>query len=194
VRAADVQSKRIYVYDGFRIDPNRYSGWTMLNIRTDHDYGTQSNAKVWVMREFQNSEANKLGIALPKGRVRFYRRDDIGQLQFVGENVIDHTPRDETVRVYTGDSFDLTGERTRTNFKIDSSGDQADESFTIKVRNHKKESVEVRVVEHLYRWVNWQITEKNYPFMKKDSQTIEFRIRLKPDEEKNVTYSVHYSW
>ncbi len=74
------------------------------------------NKKVLVQREFKNAETNQLGIALPKGKLRFYRRDDGGQLQFVGENEIDHTPRNETVRVTTGNSFDLVGERKQTDF------------------------------------------------------------------------------
>src|ERR1700690_904794 len=74
------------------------------------------------MREFVNSETNQLGIALPAGKLRFYRRDDDSQLQFVGENTIDHTPRNETIRVTTGDAFDLVGERKQTNFKVDFAG------------------------------------------------------------------------
>jgi len=70
----------------------------------------------------------------------------------------------------------------------------ADESFEIKVRNRKKEAVEIRVVEHLYRWTNWAITQKSDEFKKTDAQTIEFRVQVKPDEEKTVSYTAHYSW
>ena len=69
-----------------------------------------------------------------------------------------------------------------------------DESFEVTLRNHKKEPVEIRVVEHLYRWSNWKITAKSDEFAKKDSQSIEFRVPVKPDEERTVTYTVHYSW
>ena len=132
---------------------NRYNGWNWENIRNDHSYGTESNPKIWVMREFVNSEANHLGMPLPKGRVRFYRRNDDGQVEFTGENMIDHTPHDETVRIYTGNAFDLTGERRRTNYTVEIEQKQLPPRvFEIKVRNHKKEPVEVRVVEHLYRW------------------------------------------
>ncbi len=195
VRAAGVKSQRLFIYDGVAIDQNRYRGWTYDNIRNDESYGTQSNPKVWVMREIKNSEDNKLGMPLPKGKVRFYRQDDDGKLQFVGEDVIDHTARDETLRLYTGNAFDLVGERKRTNIKVDSSNHWIDESFEIKVRNRKKdESVEIRVVEHLYRWTNWEIREPSNAFEKKDAQTIEFRVALKPGEEKALTYTVHYSW
>lgn len=194
VRASGVQSQRFYVYDGVYIDPNQFRGWNMENIRGNESYGTQSNPKVWVMREFKNSEANHLGIPLPKGRVRFYRRDDDGKQQFIGENLLDHTPKDELVRLYTGNAFDLVGERRRANYRMDSSNHWLDESFEIKVRNHKKETAEIRVVEHLYRWTNWDIRQPSDTFLKKDAQTIEFRIPLKPDEEHTVTYTVHYSW
>jgi hypothetical protein len=195
VRASGVKSERLYIYDGVSIDQNRYRGWNYENIRQDQNYGTQSNPKVWVMREIKNSESNKLGMPLPKGKVRFYRQDDEGRLQFTGEDVIDHTARDETLRLYTGNAFDLAGERKRTNYRMDSSNHWMDESFEIKVRNHKKdEAVEIRVVEHLYRWTNWDIKESSHPHTKTDAQTIEFRIPLKPDEERVITYTVHYSW
>lgn len=195
VRASEVKSKRIYVYDGLYIDPNQWRGQSLVYLRQREDFGSESQPKVWVMREFKNSEQNKLGMALPKGRVRFYRRDDEdGRLQFVGEDLIDHTPKDEFIRVNTGNAFDLVGERRRTDFKIDSSNHWLDESFEIKVRNHKKEPVEIRVVEHLFRWVNWEIRQPAIPFTKKDAQTIEYRVSLKPDEEKTVTYTVHYTW
>jgi len=195
LRANNVKAERIYVYDGAKIDWNRYRGWSSDNIRRNRDYGTDCNPKVWIMKEFVNSEENNLGIPLPRGIVRFYRRDDDNQLEFTGENIIDHTPKDETVRVYTGNAFDLVGERKRTDYRISTSEDWLDESFEIKVRNRKeKDSVEIRVVEHLYRWINWEIVEKSDDFTKTDSQTMEFRVRLEPGQEKVITYKVHYSW
>ena len=193
IHAAGVTAKQIYVYDGAKIDFNRY-GWNWENVRNDHNYGTESNSKIWVMREFVNSEANHLGTPLPKGRVRFYRRNDDGQVEFTGENVIDHTPKDETIRIYTGNSFDLTGERRRTNYTVEGGKSSATESFEIKVRNHKKEPVEVRVVEHLYRCRNWEIKAKSDEFKQKDSQTIEFPVTVAPDGEKVITYTAHYTW
>ena len=194
VRAEGVASTRFYVYDGVKIDSQRYGNYSMENIRNQSDYGTQSNPKVWVMREFKNSEANHLGLPLPKGRLRFYRRDADGQLEFTGENEIDHTAKDETVRVFTGDAFDLTGERKRTGYSTGSPRDTADEWFEIRLRNHKKEPVEVRVAEHLYRWTNWEVSENSDPFVKTDAQAIEFRVQIPPDEEKVLHYKVHYSW
>jgi hypothetical protein len=193
VRGTGVKSKTIYVYDGWKLDQN-YRGWNMENIRTADAYGTQSNPKVWVMQEFKNSAENHLGMPLPKGRVRFYRRDDDGQLEFTGENEIDHTPKDELIRIYTGNAFDLTGERRRVDFKLNQQARWVDESFEIKVRNHKTTPVEVRIVEHLYRWSNWDIAKSSDPFKKVDSQTAAFTVQIPPDGEKVLTYQVHYSW
>ena len=194
LRAEGVQAQRLYVYDGARID-RQYRIQSPDALRQDRNYGTQSNPKVWVMREFKNTKENHLGIPLPKGRMRFYQRDDDGRLEFIGENTIDHTPRDETIRVYTGDAFDLVGERRRTDYQIDTTRNSLDEAFEIKVRNRKESgTVEIRVVEHLYRWINWQITEKSDPFTKTESQTVEFRVQVPAGGEKVVTYKVHYTW
>ena len=188
VHAEKMFAPTIYVYDGA-------VGYQFYGLNYDRGYGQSDNKKIIVQREFKNAETNQLGIALPAGKLRFYRRDADDQLQFVGENTIDHTPRNETVRVTTGNSFDLVGERKQTNFRVDTSEKWIDETFEIKLRNRKKtDAVEIRVVEHLYRWSNWSITAKSDDFVKKDSQTIEFRVPVKPDEEKTVTYTVHYSW
>jgi hypothetical protein len=193
LRATGVHASRIYVYDGVKIG-QQYRGWNMENIRNNAEYGTESNPKVWVMLEFKNSKSNGLGMPLPGGRVRFYRRDQDGQMEFTGEDKIDHTPSDETVRFYTGNAFDVVGERRRTNYKVNSQEHWVDETFEIKLRNHKTTAAEVRVVEHLYRWSNWTISQKSDDFQKTDSQTIEYRVQVPPDKEKIVTYTVHYNW
>ncbi len=193
VRATGIPSKRIYVYDGAQMD-DRYAYYNIDQVRTDREYGTRSNPKVWVMQEFKNSTANHLGMPLPKGRLRFYRRDVDGHLEFTGENTIDHTPQDETVRVYTGNSFDLVGERKRTNIIVDVSKKMVEESFEITLRNHKKEAAEFRVVEHLYRGTGWQVMEESQQHKKIDSSTIEFRVPVKPGGEEKVSYTVRYTW
>lgn len=189
IRGSGVKAPKIFVYDGATMNYGARNFY-----RGEGDYGVPSNKKVWVLREFKNSNENKLGMPLPKGRLRFYSQDDDGSLQFTGENQIDHTPKDETVRVYVGNSFDLVGERRRTAYKVDNANNQLDETFEIKLRNRKKEPVEIRVVEHLTRFDNWEVKEKSADFRKLDSHTIEFPVSLKPDEEKIVTYRVHYRW
>ncbi|GAC1432531.1 MAG: DUF4139 domain-containing protein [Terriglobales bacterium] len=185
-------SLRLYVYDGAEL--SQYGYYNPDQLRQDQNYGTQSNPKVWVMEEFKNAEVNHLGIPLPKGKLRFYRRDTDGHLEFTGENVIDHTPKDETIRIYTGNAFDVVGERKRTNFHVDSRNNWMEESFEIRVRNHKKEPVNVRVVEHLYRWTNWKLTEQSHEFRKTDAQTAEFPVTIAANGEQVITYTVHYSW
>jgi hypothetical protein len=173
VRAAGVKAERVYVYDG------AYQGGA---------------GKVQVYREFKNTEANKLGLALPKGKVRFYSQDGDRQLEFVGENEIDHTPKDELIRVLTGNSFDLVGEHRITNENEDGANRVATQTVEVKVRNRKKEPVEIRVVEHAVRSNTWTLTAQSQPHEKKDAQTFEFRVSLQPDEEKTVTYTIRYTW
>ena len=193
LRGSGIRSQRLYVYDGLVVDRNQYIN---PDLRQMPQYGTQSNPHVWIMREFVNSAANRLGMQLPKGRVRFYRRDQDGQLEFTGENEINHTPKDETVSVYTGNAFDITGERKQTHYQVQMQYPKgwADESFEIKLRNHKKEAVTVHIVEHLYRWYNWVITEESDEHHPIDSRTMEYDVTIAPDQEKKVTYTAHYTW
>jgi len=96
--------------------------------------------------------------------------------------------------VYTGNAFDITGERTQSSYKIDMNARTVDESFTIKVRNHKASSVDVQILEHLYRAQNWEITTNTDPFTKTDAHTMFFPVSVAPNAEKTVTYTVHYTW
>ena len=194
LRASGVPSKRLYVYEGYTLqfDDNLRNNWEYQS--TQPSIGLTRNKHVYIMREFRNSEADHLGKPLPAGIMRFYRRDSEGRLQFIGENKIQHTPKDETIRVYTGNAFDITAERTRTEFKTDNSQRWLDESYLIKLRNHKKEAVQVEVVEHMYRRDNWIISANSPAYIKKDSHTVEFTADIPPDGEQTVTYSVHYSW
>jgi len=196
VHANGISTKRIYLYDGTDLSRyiNMYTGYDQ--IRNISEYGTAVNPKVWVMREFVNSAANHLGIALPKGRLRFYRQDTGGELEFTGENEIDHTPKDETIRVYTGAAFDIVGNRKQTAYRVDGNfqNRQADESFEISVRNRKAEPVAVIVREHMYRSANWTISVESDQHVQRDSHTIEYPINVAANSEKIVKYSVHYTW
>ncbi len=153
--------------------------------------GQQDPTKVAVRMEFQNTKENGLGIALPAGKVRVYKEDADGSLEFVGEDAIDHTPRDEKVRLLLGNAFDVVGERTRTDYKKISDRVQ-EESFKIEIRNHKKERIEVVATEHLGG--DWTVTAKSREYTKKDSNTIEFAIPVEPDGKAEVTYTVRTTW
>lgn len=162
---------------------------------TDRNYGTETNKKVDIYLEFLNKKENKLGIPLPAGRIRVYKKDeDDGSLEFVGEDRIDHTPKDEKVRIKLGSAFDVVGERKQTDFKCDYDRDWMRETFEIKIRNHKKEPVTVLVKEILYRWVNWKIENASHKFEKDDARTIYFPVTVKPDGEEVITYTVLYTW
>ncbi len=192
--AANIDSNQIYIYDGAQLVEPRYENYTAYNFQNDHEYGTDYSPKVAVAREFKNSVANGLGVPLPAGRMRFYGQDADGALEFLGERDIDHTPKDETIRVITGDAIDLVGSRLRTDYFVNTEDDEMNETFAINLRNHKSDAVEIRVVEHLYRASDWKITKSSDPFTKTDSRTIEFRVNVPADGEKTVTYSVHYAW
>lgn len=191
--AANVPVRKLFSYDGA-------AGFVNWNYYGDSGYWDPgygmggSNKKVSVLFELENKKQNNLGIPLPKGRVRVYKKDDDGSLQLAGEDAIDHTPKDEKVRVKMGEAFDVVGERRRVNFNSDMKGRKFEETFEIKLRNHKESDATVTVVEHLYRWTNWKIVDASGKWVKKDAQTIEFETPVKKDGESIVTYTVRYSW
>lgn len=190
LKTADVPVKKVFLYDG--APQYRFYG----GLNQDASYGNEeSNKKVNVIIEVKNAKENHMGMALPKGKVRLYKRDEAdGSLEFIGEDEIDHTPKDETVKLHIGDAFDIVGERKRTNFTIDVNAHIITESFEIHVRNHKAEPIEVLVKETLYRWNNWEITESNQKWTKYDSSTIHFPVKVDKDGEQVVTYTVKYTW
>jgi hypothetical protein len=190
VNVASVPVNKFYVYDGAQ----QLGGWGYYGTPyTEPEYGIPTGTKVYVMLEFYNKQDAGMGLPLPKGTIRAYKKDHEGGIQLIGEDSIDHTPKDERVLLYLGDAFDIVGERRQTDFEwIDSN--TIEESFEIKLRNHKEESLAVRVVEHLYRWSAWEIRSSNHDYEKKDARTIEFPISVPKDGETTVTYTVRYSW
>lgn len=192
ISAKNVLSKKVFIYDGLS-DQWRY-WYNNYSYRAQGNFGQESNKKVGVFVTFKNEEEAGLGIALPKGKVRVYKRDDDGKEQFIGENEIDHTPKDEEIKLYLGNAFDIVGERAQKDFRVVVSGHVVDETFEIKVRNHKSELLEVLVYEHPWRWNDWDITKSNASWEKVDQTTIKFPVKLKKDEEKIITYTIRYNW
>jgi hypothetical protein len=123
-----------------------------------------------------------------------YKKDIDGSSLLIGEDAIDHTPEDEQVRLYVGDAFDIVGERIQTDFRTDYDDDWMEESFEITVRNHKDEDIEIRIVEHMFRWSEWSILDSSHEYEKVDSQTIEYSVPVEADGETVVTYTVLYEW
>lgn len=191
--AAQVEMTRKYEFDGASY-PNYYPAPCPECHNDSPSFGMGTNKKVTVHAEIKNSTANHLGMPLPAGRIRLYRHDAGGQMEFIGEGTITHTPAEETVKVPIGNAFDVTGERKQTDFHIDVRAQTIDETFEITVKNQKTTAANVSVVEHMERAVNWQIAEKSTDYTRRDSTTLEFPVTVAPAGETKVTYTVHYSW
>ena len=192
ISGKEVDAKKVFLYDGLA-DQWRY--WLNdYSYRDQGSFGQQSNQKVGVFVLFKNEATAGLGIPLPKGKVRVYKRDDDGKEQFIGEDQIDHTPKDEELKLYLGNAFDIVGERTQKDFKSFAGGRIVEETIEIKIRNHKKEPVEVLIYEHPWRWSEWDITKITDKWNKVDQSTIKIPVYVGKDEEKVVTYTIRYSW
>jgi len=162
---------------------------------TDRTHGTATNKKVDVYLGFKNGQEQNLGVPLPAGRVRVSKRDDAdGTLEFIGEDTIDHTARNENVRIKLGSAFDVVGERKQLDFKVDPTRKTMTEEIEVRLRNQKKEAVTVQVKENLYRWVNWEIAARTHSFTKEDARTIVFPVKIAAGSEAVVRYTVQYSW
>ncbi len=188
----NVPVTKTFVYYGL---PEQMRYWLSPEPNQDRNLGTQSNKRVDIYLQIKNSEKNGLGIPLPAGRLRVYKKDQADAAnEFIGEDVIQHTPKDEEVLVKLGTAFDIVGERKQTEFTANFDGHVITESFEIKVRNHKNEDVKVIVRENLFRWTNWEIVKKSHDFEKQDYRTIHFPVQIPANGEETVTYSVKYTW
>jgi hypothetical protein len=154
-----------------------------------HESDDERLQKVAVKLEVQNSENNGLGMPLPKGRVRIFKKDKDGALQLIGEDDIDHTPADEKVRLKLGDSFDLVALHKETNRVAQSSKDSHSRaSYEITLRNHKKTDVTIDCIEHANG--QWKITDSSQPYVKKTADVFEFSVPVPAGGEAKVTYTI----
>ena len=163
---------------------------------TDRNFGIQSNRKVDVYLRFANAAANKLGMPLPAGRVRVSKMDPADRsLEFIGEDLIDHTARDERVQIKLGSAFDVVGERRSLDFRLDTAGKSMEEDIEVRLRNQKPdEAATVLVKENLYRWSSWSILRKTHDLTKEDAHTIHIPVKLAPKAEAVLRYTVRYTW
>jgi hypothetical protein len=149
-----------------------------------------SKIKVGVFVEFDNKEASKLGMPLPKGVMRVYKKDAKGNAQFVGEDNVDHTPKNETVRLRLGDSFDVTADKKQTDFKVlpkPAKGISTFESaYEIKLNNAKKEKVTVIVQEPING--DWTILSENHPHKKENSRLAVWKVDIPAEGSTTLTY------
>ncbi|MBY0357075.1 MAG: DUF4139 domain-containing protein [Candidatus Obscuribacterales bacterium] len=175
--AANIPVKKTYVFES--------------NDQVYYGRPATNNGKVNVKIEIVNSEKNALGMPLPKGKVRVYKKDADDALQFIGEDQIDHTPKDEKIRLYIGDAFDIAAERRMVS---NQSAGRANgrtiqrQSYELSVRNHKKTEVTVTCVEHASG--DWTILNSSQPYTKKDARTFEFAVKVPANGESKVTYEI----
>lgn len=189
--ARGVPCEKVLVYYGL---PAEFRGF-FPNPMVDRNFGTQANKKVDIYLRFKNEQKAGLGMPLPSGRIRVSKVDPADKtLEFIGEDTIDHTPKNEEVLIKLGSAFDVVGERRQIDFKIDTSRDWMSETVEIKLRNHKAEPVVVIVKENLYRWLTWKITDCTHDYQKADARTIHIPVKVKKDEEAVIRYTVEYTW
>lgn len=150
-----------------------------------------SNQKVGVFLDFENSERNGLGMPLPKGTIRVYKRDHDGAQQFIGEDLIDHTPRDEELRIKMGEAFDVVGDRRQMDYTVISNC-VSESTWQIDLRNHKDEDVEVMLVEPVGG--DWQILSSTHPFEQTDAWTFTLTPVVEANGETRVEYRVRVRW
>jgi len=158
-----------------------------------NDWRVQQRDKVQVKLEFENKEEYHLGIALPKGKVRVFKKDPADEsLEFVGEDEIDHTARKEKLSLYIGDAFDIVPEQKVINQQR---GDRY-LTFTrsVEIRNRKEEPISVFVDEIIPKWVNWKVSKNSLPFEKKDAYTCRFKVEVKADSTATVDYTITQTW
>jgi hypothetical protein len=165
------------------------------NPATNAGFGVSGRADIEIFVEFENKEDNGLGMPMPAGKIRAYKENPRdGSLVFLGEDVIDHTPRNETVRMKIGNAFDVVGERTQVDFNVDTKGKTMTETWSIEIRNQKAEAQTVVVREPLYRWRNWEITRSSEDYTKLDARTVQWDLDVPAEGKKTITYTVRYSW
>ena len=149
------------------------------------------NIKPQVRVEFVNDEASGLGIPLPAGKFRIYQRDTSGSVQLLGEDTIQHTPRNEKLSLLVGNAFDIVANRKRLNFQVVGPS-QFREEFEVEVRNRKTTSETVELLERHYG--DWTVEKTSEPFTKEDANTMRYTLNLKPNEVRKVTYTVFTHW
>jgi len=188
----DNQTKQMTLLDANRVPVNKlfifpgypYYYYSRYDQRSDKQ-------KVGVFLEIENAKKNNLGIPLPKGTVRVYKEDNDGSLQFIGEDKIDHTPRDEKFKIKIGEAFDVVGERVQTDYKR--LGDNLFEvAFEVSLRNHKKEDIRVLVEEPIPG--DWEMLSNTHSFEKISAHLIRFNVSVSKDKEIKVKYRIRFRY
>jgi len=154
--------------------------------------GIGQKLKVGVFVQFDNRESSRLGMPMPKGVVRVYKKDSAGNAQFVGEDAIDHTPKNENVRLKLGDAFDVTADKKQSDFKRRDSTQPwnyvFESAYEIVLRNAKKEAVTVVVREPVPG--DWTMLEQSARHTKAAAGTAEWKIAVPAEGSTTLKYRV----
>jgi len=177
LEAAGFEVKKEFVLNGQRY---YYTGY--------NNPGAAIKEKVGVFVQFHNAQTNKLGMPLPAGTIRLYKKDDKGNQQFIGEDRIDHTPKDEDVRVKVGDAFDIVAERKQTDYKVIASGHVYEYAYEIKIRNHKDTPVTIVVNEPIGG--DWEMVTASFEAKKTAAFAAQFNVPVAKDGEATLSYRV----
>src|SRR6266481_2476586 len=177
LEAAGFDVKKEFVLNGQRY---YYAGY--------NNPGAGIKEKVGVYVQFRNAQTNKLGLPLPAGTIRLYKKDDKGNQQFIGEDRIDHTPKDEDVRVKVGDAFDIVAERKQTDYKVIASGHVYEYAYEIKIRNHKDTPVTIVVNEPIGG--DWEMVASTFEAKKTAAFAAQFNVPVAKDGEATLSYRV----
>ena len=186
------EQKQVTLLEASRFDIDKHLIFYGAAYYYRGQYGhVASNQKVGVFLDFANSEDNNLGMPLPAGIVRVYKEDSSGAQQFIGEDRIDHTPRDEKVRIKMGDAFDVVGDRRQMDWSALGSC-VSESSWEVHLRNHKDEDVEVEVVEPIGG--EWRILSSTHTWTKLDAHTFNFNVKIPARGEEKINYRVRVRW
>lgn len=169
----------------------QFYGSPILN----RDSTESESTKLETYLKFKNDKIAGLGNPLPAGRIRISKiNTEDGTMEFIGEDSIKPTAKDEVIRLKLGSAFDVMGKRTQTNLTLDEKRHILEETIEIEIKNHKSNDVNILIKENMYRTLDWKIENISASFDKLNSQTIQIPLTVKKDGDAKVQYTVRYTW
>lgn len=185
----DNQQKQVTLFEADNVSVTKEYVFDSGSVYYYREYS--GSTKIQVMLAVENTAENNMGMPLPKGKVRVYKKDSSGQLQFIGEDLIDHTPKGEKIRIYVGNAFDLVGEKKQTEY--DRISDRVVEiSYEVSLRNHKDEDVIITMIQRI--WGDWKILETSHDWEKEDAWTAVWYVKVPKNGKVTLTYKIRIEW